>query len=97
MKLMSGRQYKNDLSDIVGILWEHQKSGKPISRESVEKALETLYGADVAIPETSAQLLSAVFASADYETLYGTIRKSELDSMELLLKFERSSPNTLKS
>jgi hypothetical protein len=32
MKLMSGRQYKNDLSDIVGILWEHQKSGNPIFR-----------------------------------------------------------------
>jgi len=28
MKLMSGRQYKNDLSDVAGILWEHQKRGK---------------------------------------------------------------------
>ena len=63
MKFMSGRQYKNDLSDIVGILWEHRKIGKPVSRESVEKAIESLYGTDAAIPETSAQLLSAVFAA----------------------------------
>lgn len=31
MKLMAGRQYKNDLSDILGILDEHSKIGKPIS------------------------------------------------------------------
>ncbi|MCL2024129.1 MAG: DUF6036 family nucleotidyltransferase [Oscillospiraceae bacterium] len=96
MKLMSGRQYKNDLSDIVGILWEHRKIGKPISRESVEKAIESLYGTDAAIPETSMQLLSAVFASGDYETLYHTTRESELESKELLLEFEQNYPNALK-
>jgi hypothetical protein len=29
IKLMSGRRYKNDLSDITGILWEHQNPGTP--------------------------------------------------------------------
>ena len=96
MKLMSGRQYKNDMSDIVGILWEHQKSGKPISRESVEKAIESLYGTGADIPETSMQLLSAVFASSDFETLYRTTLESELESRELLLEFEQKYPNTLK-
>jgi len=96
MKLMSGRQYKNDLSDIVGILWEHQKTGKPISRESVEKAIESLYGKDADMPETSMQLLSAVFASGDYETLYRATRASELESKELLLEFEQKYPNALK-
>ena len=95
MKLMSGRQYKNDLSDIVGILWEHQKTGKPISRKSVEKATESLYGKDAEIPETSMQLLSAVFASGDYETLYRATCESELESKKLLLEFERNYPNTL--
>ena len=96
MKFMSGRQYKNDLSDIVGILWEHRKSGKPISRESVEKAIESLYGKDAEIPVTSMQLLGAVFSSGDYETLYRTTRESELESKELLLEFERNYPSTLK-
>ena len=31
MKLMAGRQYKNDLSDVVGILIEQQSIGKEIS------------------------------------------------------------------
>lgn len=44
MKLMSGRQYKNDLSDIAGILWEHQRNGNPISREAIDKAISVLYG-----------------------------------------------------
>ena len=28
MKLMSGRQYKFDLSDVIGILWEQEKIGR---------------------------------------------------------------------
>ena len=33
MKLRSGRQYKSDLSDILGILAEHEKRGTPITLE----------------------------------------------------------------
>jgi len=96
MKLMSGRQYKNDLSDIVGILWEHQKNGKPITRETVEKAFVLLYGVDTVIPETSRILLDAVFTDGNYEELYQSVRESELESRELLLEFERDYPNMLK-
>lgn len=97
MKLMSGRRYKNDLSDIVGILWEHQKSGNPISLEAVKNAVASLYGVSAVIPETSSQLLDAVFAVGDYESLYKYTRKSELDSKELLLEFERKYPNVMKN
>ena len=45
MKLRSGRQYKSDLSDILGILSEHQKRGTPISMEQIRKAVSDLYGA----------------------------------------------------
>ena len=38
MKLRSGRKYKNDFSDIVGILAEHEKNGSPVSMEQIEKA-----------------------------------------------------------
>ena len=37
MKLMSGRKYKNDLSDVIGILREYQNSGNPILYEQIEK------------------------------------------------------------
>ena len=61
MKLMSGRQYKNGLSDIAGILWEHQKCGSPIMRESVDNAAFVLYGENAELP-ASKQALDAAFA-----------------------------------
>jgi len=96
MKLMSGRQYKNDLSDIVGILWEHQKKGEPIAREAVGKAVEYLYGKGAKIPEISAQLLDAAFASGDYGALYARVNDNELASRELFLEIDSKYPNTLK-
>jgi hypothetical protein len=97
MKLKSGRQYKNDLSDIVGVLWDHQKNSEPILREAVENAFAKLYGADAIMPETSQKLLDAIYANEDYEPLFKRIRESELESKELLLEFEGDYPNTLKA
>jgi len=53
MKLMSGRRYKNDLSDIAGILLEHQKQGNPISQEMIGKAITKLYGETATLPSVS--------------------------------------------
>ena len=96
MKLMSGRRYKNDLSDIVGILWEHQKKDIPITKASVEQAIELLYGKNAVIPDTSAQLLDSLFELKDYEPLYRQIRDSEIAAKELLLEFGNEYPNFLK-
>ena len=43
MKLVSGRRYKKDLSDIVGILYEQQKKEKPITLEMIDRAVIELY------------------------------------------------------
>lgn len=96
MKLMSGRRYKYDMSDVVGILWEHHKDGKPIERETVEKAIKTLYG-NAQIPSVSAQLLNAIFAAKDYEAIYREALGSEAEAKKLLLDFERKYPHKLKS
>ena len=45
MKLRSGRQYKNDRSDVLGILAEHEKNGAPISMERIRTAVTDLYPA----------------------------------------------------
>jgi hypothetical protein len=97
MKLMSGRQYKYDMSDVVGILWEHQKNGAPINREIINSAITTLYGGDATIPINSLVLLDAVMQSEDYESLYNEVRTSEEQSKEYLLEFETKYPNKLKS
>ena len=97
MKLMSCRQYKNDLSDIVGILWEHQKNGNPLLRESVEKAFSMLYGSAAVIPDISRIFLDAVFNDGNYEALYQSTCESELKSKDMLLEFERKYPHALKT
>ncbi|MCL2158673.1 MAG: DUF6036 family nucleotidyltransferase [Oscillospiraceae bacterium] len=97
MKLMSGRKYKNDLSDIAGILWEHEKSGKPITPEMVENSVTLLYGGWELIPQSSKIIIDAAFASGDYETLYLQHRESEMQSHEILTNFEKSYPGELKN
>jgi len=95
MKLMSGRQYKNDLSDIVGILWEHHKLGKPITKEAIDKAVVTLYGETAELPAASRQVLDNCFAVCDFEQVYNEIRESEKQSKDILLDFDKSYPGKL--
>jgi len=97
MKLMSGRRYKNDLSDIVGILWEHQKNARPITMEQINAAVLALYGGWDEIPENSKAFISAVIANGDYRALYPQSRESELQSRDILLDFEQRYTNTLKA
>ena len=94
MKAMSGRQYKFDLSDIVGILWEHEKNGKPIDRGDVDKAFIELYGQQK-MPDVSRQVLDVVFRSKDYERIYIETREKEKEAKEILVSFEQESPNVL--
>ncbi len=95
MKLMSGRQYKNDFSDIAGILWEHQKRGSPISRKAIDKAINTLYGGPAEIPKSSLEFINDVFNSDDYGNLIMKIRANELDVKKTLIEIEGKSPNAL--
>ena len=57
MKLRSGRQYKSDLSDVLGILAEHEKKNAPIALEQIQKAVTDLYGSWDALPDTSRNLI----------------------------------------
>jgi len=96
MKLMSGRQYKNDLSDIAGILWEHQKRGSPISREAVDHAMTVLYGGWSEVPVASKDYIRDVFKDGNYEAVYDRIRENELNVKKALLDFDKEHPHTLQ-
>ena len=96
MKLMSGSQYKNDLSDIAGILWEQQKNENPITPEMVEKAIIKLYDSWEHIPENSKKLINAAFVNGDYETLYMQNVESEKQAKDILLDFDKAYPGELK-
>ena len=96
MKLLSGRQYKNDLSDIVGILSEHKKNGTPITREAINSAVTALFGVSVNIPEAAKTLLEDAFSSGDLETMYRMSRENEIKSKEALIDFEAHYPGQLR-
>jgi hypothetical protein len=77
MKLMSGGQYKYDLSDVVGILLEHQKRNDPISLACIHKAFTYLYGKWEAAPRVSVEFLYNIFINKNYEELFQKYRNEE--------------------
>lgn len=97
MKLMSGRRYKHDISDIYGILWEHQKNGEPLSKDSIVNAILELYGSMEKLPKASYGLLERIIENGDYEKLYNQSREDEKEAKEMLVDFQQQNPNMLKT
>ncbi|EET62694.1 hypothetical protein BRYFOR_05044 [Marvinbryantia formatexigens DSM 14469] len=95
MKLMAGRQYKNDLSDVAGILLEQKNAGKEISFESVKRAAGELYGGYDNLPETSRTFIEAVYQNANLAELYTKICEEEKQNKNILLEFEDDYPEVL--
>lgn len=90
MKLRSGRRYKNDLSDILGILAAHKKGNEPIAMAQIQKAVSDLYGDWSAVPPASQKFIRDVMDGERYETLYEEIQHQELETKEFLLQLEES-------
>lgn len=97
MKLRSGRQYKNDFSDILGVLSEHEKAGNPITLEQIKKAVNELYKDWNVLPEPSRNFILKVMQNGQFESLYKDIRKEEQKTRKLLVHFEQNYPDVLKS
>lgn len=75
MKLMAGRQYKNDLSDIVGILIEQEERNEPLSFKIIQKAIVDLYDTYDKIPEDSRTFIEALYKKEDLHEFYKQCRK----------------------
>ncbi len=88
MKLRSGRRYKNDLSDIVGILFEHQKKGTPLTKEKIMYAVAFLYGNWNTISEHSQIFIDDLFRVTDYEKIYLDSVADEKLARASLIEFE---------
>lgn len=69
MKLCSGRKYKKDLSDIIGILYEHEKRGIPLTMEDIDRAvLDSPHGSNRGIHKTKSLNLSVAYSQRGRET-----------------------------
>lgn len=95
MKLKAGREYKNDLSDVVGILAEHKKKGNALTYAQIDAAMNKLYGGWEAIPAESTAFLQKLLEGGEYESLYEQVRKGEKEAGERLLAFENDYPGVL--
>ena len=74
MKLRSGRKYKNDLSDIIGILAEHEKRGDSITYERIDKAIVDLYGSWDGISSEARAFINGALADGDFRKIYESER-----------------------
>lgn len=96
MKLRAGRKYKNDLSDIIGILAEHKKQNNPITIKQIELAVEKLYGDWESISADSKEFIHKIFANENYEKLYEEIIEEERKSRDIVIEFEEEYPGVLR-
>ena len=92
MKLMAGRKYKNDLSDIVGILAEHERQGKAITLEMIKTAVTNLYGSWDKLSADSRDFIEGTMEKGNFEQLYKTVSEEEKKSKETLIEFQQDYP-----
>ena len=95
MKLRSGRIYKFDRSDVIGILLEHKRNGTSLTMEKIKKAIEVLYGSYDVIDEDVKQFIERAVQDGSYESMYKRIRQAENENREILLEYQEEKPNAI--
>lgn len=93
MKLRSMRPYKNDISDLVGIIASEQESGTGFQKETIISAYHNLYDEDPS--EEKVRFLDAVYSTPDLPGLYLQITGQEADNKDILKTFEEKYPGKL--
>ena len=96
MKLMAYRQYKHDISDIVGILREQQNSGDPLTLERIDKAVKDLYDNWDNLPENAKNMIESILANEDMDALYEAYANQAAAAKDALITFEDKYPDVLK-
>ena len=96
MKLRAFRQYKHDISDIVGILREHIRMGDPMTYERIDKAVHDLYDGWDNMPEDAQGMIQNMLSYEDVDALYETYTQEEAAAKETLLTFNDKYPDVLK-
>jgi hypothetical protein len=86
MKVRSARIYKHDLSDIIGIIKEHQEMGKEITFELLNEAYRKLYDEDIS--EQMADKLNEIFKHNDLEELFYSTKEEENKNLEAVKRAE---------
>lgn len=97
MKLMSGRQYKYDRSDVIGILWEQEKRGSPLTLDQIIEAAADLYGSYGKLPADSREFIEKALENGSYEEYYSRTRKMEAENKDILIEYQEEKPGVVNS
>ena len=92
MKLVSGRRYKSDLSDIIGVLYEHQLAGNQINFAMIDRAVTELYGSWEKVDDYTRAVLEKALASHDLKILFESLMTEELQAKESILEIDQKYP-----
>ena len=95
MKLRAGRAYKYDRSDVIGILWEQEKKGDPLTMDQIRKAVVALYDSYDVISEEMQDFVEDAVRDGGYETRYDLVRQTEAENKENLLNYEEEKPGVI--
>ena len=95
MKLKSGRKYKNDLSDIIGIIEEQSTKGRPLSLAVIKKAYINLYESWNNLTTYARRFIESVVNRDDYKRMYDQTRENEKVAKSNLEQFEAEYPNVI--
>ena len=95
MKLRAGRQYKNDMSDVVGIISQLRSSGNDITLEKVKDAYEVLYGDWRDLPDIMKLVVESSISETDNPHIYQSTRDREEHTKKVMIDFENRYPGVL--
>lgn len=96
MKLMSGRRYKKDLSDIIGILSEQKRMGETLTYRQIDCAVNNLYGGWENISEYAVRFLRAALESDNLEELFMEQEREEVLSRDAVLQVQKYEEKKVK-
>ena len=95
MKLVSGRKYKKDLSDIAGIIYEQEIAGSPLTYEAINTAVINLYGDWSRISDYSKEILNKILACDNLKELFIELSENEEKAKETLTEIEKNYPKVV--
>ena len=95
MKLVSGRQYKKDLSDVAGILYEQQTSGAPLTFDMIDRAMCNLYGGWGEVSDYVRDLLDKILSCDDFLALFDSLQEEEDAARDALTEINENYPDAI--
>lgn len=95
MKMVSGRVYKNDLSDIVGILLAEHQKGNKINIYKIEKSICELYGSLNIVHEDIYKSVYRVLEKGNLNEIYNFYLESEKNAKVQMLQLRSLNDNII--